>query len=397
MHGFKVAAVGAKSIVLADTLNPANGFSAQDYARFAARFDTLVYPLDVGNFGTPSDIDGNGKIAILFTESVNELTPANSPYFVGGFFHPRDIFLKTGTANAITCATSNEGEMFYMLVPDPSGQINGNTRTLGFVDTLTTSVLAHEFQHLINATRRVYVNNNFVDFEETWLNEGLSHLAEELLYYRESGLQPRQNLTDNAIHSDPAKYQIWKSDAAANLSRFLEYINDPGSASPLDPDDALATRGATWAFLRYAVDRFFPSDATVWARFDNTESFGLTTLEEALLTDPLPVLSDFAVANYVDDLGISTDPRYIHQSWNFRDIYSNTFGSRQTGVFVPLGYYPLLLTSVSDNVATGATIRGGSASYFRLSVGAGKEALLTFSSGAGTPSPSLKFTVVRTQ
>ena len=100
------------------------------------------------------------------------------------------------------------------------------------------------------------------------------------------------------------------------------------------------------------------------------------------------MLADFAVANYLDDLGISSDPRYTHQSWNFRDIYAKTFGSRQTGVFVPLGYYPILLTSVADNAVTGATVRGSSASYFRLSVGAGKEALLTFGSGVGDAEPA---------
>jgi hypothetical protein len=286
--------------------------------------------------------------------------------------------------------------MFYMLVPDPSGTVNGNTRSLGFVDTLTTSVLAHEFQHLINATRRVYVNSDFVNFEESWLNEGLSHIAEELLYFREATMQPRQNLTDAGIRADPTKYALWKANAGSNFSRFLDYIQDPGSASPLDPDDELATRGATWALLRYAVDRFFPSDATVWARFTNTESLGLNTMKEALLTDPLPVLADFAVANYVDDLGISTDPRYQHASWNFRDIYSKTFGSRATGVFVPLGSYPIMLNGLGNNVITGSNVRGGSASYFRLTVPAGKEALLTFGS-SGTANPLMKYMVVRTQ
>jgi hypothetical protein len=393
MRDFRVAAVGTKSIVLADTLNPANGFSASDYARFAARFDTLVYPLDVGNFGAPSDLDQNGKVAILFTEYVNKLTPPKSAYFVGGFFHPRDIFLKS------ECATSNEGEMFYMLVPDPSGTVNGNPHSLGFVDTLTTSVLAHEFQHLINATRRLYVNDNFLDFEEPWLNEGLSHIAEELLYFREAGMQPLQNLSDDGIRVDQARYQLWKANEGANFSRFLEYVLDPGSSSPLDPDPevSLATRGATWAFLRYAVDRFFPSDASVWARFTNTQKFGVETLREALLTDPLPVFADFAVANYVDDLGISTDPRYLNKSWNFRDIYSKTFGSRETGVFVPLGYYPLALAGVPDNATVGVNVRGSSAGYFRLTVPAGKDALLTFGSGSGEANPQLKFIVVRTQ
>ena len=210
-------------------------------------------------------------------------------------------------------------------------------------------------------------------------------------------MQPRQNLNDNGIHSVAAKYQIWKADAGSNFSRFLEYIADPGSASPLDPDDALATRGATWAFLRYAVDRYFPSDASVWSRFTNTESLGLATLSEALVTDPLPALADFSIANYVDDLGISTDPRYSHKSWNFRDIYSKTFGSRASGTFVPLGYYPILLTGLADNSPAGVSVRGSSASYYRLTVPAGKEALLTFASGQGAPNSMLRFIVVRTQ
>jgi hypothetical protein len=398
IRGFKVAAVGAKSIVLADTLNPVSGFSNADYARFAARFDTLVYPLDVGAFGAPSDIDQNTKVAILFTKYVNELTPPDAAYFVGGFFHPRDLILKTGTADDFLCATSNEGEMFYMLVPDPSGAVNGNRHSLGFVDTLTTSVLAHEFQHLINFSRRLYVlPGAFQNSEETWLNEGLSHLAEELLYYRETGIQPRQNLGDQGIRSNSAQYQLWKADAGSNFSRLLDYISDPAVASPLDPDDALATRGATWAFLRYAVDRLFPSDAGVWARFTNTQSFGLAAIDEALLTDTRPVLADFAVANYLDDLGISSDPRYTHQSWNYRDIFSNTFGSRATGVFVPLGKYPILLTGLTDNVTTFIDVRGSSAGYYRLSVPAGREALLTFASGQGAPNPLLRFIVVRTQ
>ena len=54
-------------------------------------------------------------------------------------------------------AGSNTGEMFYLLAPDPTGAINGNVGATGFVDSVTTSVLAHEFQHLINASRRLYV------------------------------------------------------------------------------------------------------------------------------------------------------------------------------------------------------------------------------------------------
>src|SRR5674476_998196 len=73
-HSARVVAIGSHAIILSDTLNPKGGFSTADYQRYAARFDTLVYPLDVGNFGEPTDIDKNGHIAILFTRAVNELT-----------------------------------------------------------------------------------------------------------------------------------------------------------------------------------------------------------------------------------------------------------------------------------------------------------------------------------
>ncbi|MDB4884162.1 MAG: Peptidase hyicolysin [Gemmatimonadetes bacterium] len=387
---FRVAAVGSKSIVLADTLNPANGFVDADYARFAARFDTLVYPLDVSNFGAPSDLDNNQKVAILFTRAVNELTPPNSGSFVGGFFFGRDLFPKVDEKGVSLCKTSNEGEMFYMLVPDPAGAVNGNKFRLGFVDTLTTGILAHEFQHLINLGRRLYVNNAGVD-EDTWLNEGLSHAAEELLYYRESGMQPRQRLTDAAIRvNSRATYPFWKADASSNFGRFIDYLQDPGNASPLDEaNDELATRGASWSFLRYSVDRLYTSDAGVWARFVNSTTAGLATVRLALGTDPTPLLSDYALANYLSDLGITTNPRFVHQSWNFRDIYANTY--------ISLGGYPLLMTGLANGVATPVSVKGSSASYFRLSVAAAGEALVKVSSGQGAPNTSFRFTVIRTK
>ena len=389
-HALRVVALGTKSIVLSDTLNPAGGFSDADFLRISARFDTLVYPLDVGAFGAPSDIDNNGRVAIIFSRAVNELTPAGVNFFVGGFFHPRDLFPKVGQTVADNCAGSNEGEMFYMLVPDPAGVVNGNVHTTGFVDSITTGVIAHEFQHLINGSRRFYINTAAQDFEEVWLNEGLSHIAEELLYYRESGFTPRQNLTDSTIRIlNRPTYGFWRSDASANFSRFLSYLRAPATNSPYANDDELATRGATWAFLRYAADRLGTTDGTIWQRFDDATVTGLATLRSVYGTDPTPLVRDWAVANYVDDLGVSSDPRFQHKSWNFRDIYTTTFLNIPT--------YPLPVTSLADGAKKDFLIRGGSAGYLRFSVAAGKEGLLTFSSGGGAPSTPLQFVVVRTK
>ena len=119
---------------------------------------------------------------------------------------------------------------------------------------------------------------------------------------------------------------------------------------------------------------------------------------EGLLTDPRPYLADFTLANYFSDLGISTGPRFLHKSWNYRDIFSKTYGSRDVnGVFTPLGYYPIKLYGLLDAVAHPVSVKGGSASYYRLAVPAGREALVTFASGQGAPNASFVFSVVRTQ
>ena len=72
-----------------------------------------------------------------------------------------------------------------MLVPDPTGAVNSNVRTVSFVRGNTTGTLGHEFQHMINGLRRAYVTGASF-FETGFLNEGLSHIAEELMFYRTS-------------------------------------------------------------------------------------------------------------------------------------------------------------------------------------------------------------------
>ncbi len=389
-HAVRVAAVGTKSIILADTLNPTGGFVDSDYQRFAATFDTLVYPLDVNAFGAPSDFDNNGKVAIIFTRTVNELVDASSGYFVGGFFNPRDLFPKVAAVATDNCAGSNEGEMFYMLVPAPGAGINNVTHTTGFVDSLTMGIIAHEFQHLINAGRRMYVNTSAQDFEDVWLNEGLSHIAEELLYYRQSGFAPRQNLTDSTIRVlNRPLYGFWKSDASSNFTRFLQYLRSPGSNTLYSTGDELATRGAIWAFLRYGADQLGTTDGAMWQRMVNSTVTGLGTITLGFVTDPLPMIRDWNVANFMDDRAGNTNPKWLHPSWDYHNIYTNTYLNMPT--------YPLRVTDLTENVKTDFVIRGGSSSYARFSVPAGKEGLLTFTSGGGLPTAPLQFVVVRTK
>src|SRR5665213_1864566 len=197
LHPARVVAVLTNTLVFADTLAPAGGYSDVEMTAFGETFDTLGFALDTLNFGAPTDIDGNGRVAVFFTPGVNAI-PGPPGGYVLGLQAARDLFAAT------SCAGSNEGEMFYMPVPDPGSTINGNYTSKATLSKNVLSTLVHEFQHLINAGRRIYVNGAS-SFEEVWLNEGLSHIAEELLYYRISGNTPKSNIGLALVQSTQAQ------------------------------------------------------------------------------------------------------------------------------------------------------------------------------------------------
>jgi hypothetical protein len=383
-HGARVTAIGTHGIVLNDTLNPSGGFTTADFQRYAARFDTLVYPIDSAAFGPPTDIDGNGHVGLIFTRAVNELTPANASSYVGGFTFSRDLFPATATANLDACAASNQGEFFYLLTPDPTGTINGNTRTTGFVDTNTTAIIAHEFQHLINGGRRIYVNNAS-DFEETWLDEGLAHIAEELLFYREAGLGPKGNLDTPQLRASTQRRTAFNVDMLGNAGRYRSYLLAPSKSSPYAADDSLSTRGGAWSLLRYLADRSGRSDNAFFFALVNSTTRGIANLSTVYGSDLAGAVRDWNASNAVDDL-VTTSTELLQPSWNWHSIYPVLYGS-----------YPLSVKALTDGAASTGSIVAGGAAYYRIGVPAGGSATLSITDPSSTAATNLQLVVVRTR
>lgn len=362
----RVVAITNTAIVVADTGNPAGGYSDAEYLAIGTQFDS-VYAMDTGAFGTPSDIDGNGKIILFFTRAVNELSPPNSQSVVGGFFYARDLFPKQDSpalGAGSGCPTSNVAEMFYLMVPDSAGVVNGNVRPKSYVSHLSVSTTAHEFQHLINAARRLYVNMATADFEVVWLNEGLSHIAEELLFYQQSlGLTPRLDLDSTKFRgtANQPNVNAYNYDQASNFGRFRTYLTRPSTSSPYAPDDSLWTRGATWSFLRYAADHRGTGDGDTWYRLVNSTTTGLGTLRSVFGTDLTSLFRDWAISHVTDDVpGVASE--WQHPSWNFRSMY---------GYIPSVKGYPLATTTVGDNAPLTVSVNGGSVAYVRFTVAAG--------------------------
>ncbi|MBW3629038.1 MAG: Ig-like domain-containing protein [Gemmatimonadetes bacterium] len=388
----RVVAITSKAIIVADTANPrtpnpGDVLTDEDYRFFGEAFDTLVWRVNTQNFGEPTDIDKNSRVIIFFTRAVNELTSGTSDSYVAGFFYNRDLFPRSGK-NA--CAGSNVGEMFYMMVPDPAGTINGNRRSRTFVRNASVGVIAHEFQHLINDSRRLYVSKAPV-WEETWLNEGLSHIAEELTFFAAAGVGPGQNLGADIFRDQRTTdaYNRYNSD---NVRRLISFLEAPERASLLGDDD-LSTRGSVWSFLRYAADRMPGNDAGIWTALVNSRTQGLANLAAVLAVNPRDWMRDWHVSIYADDAGFQVDPQYQQPSWNFRSLIPGIRGSLGTPLY---GRYPLNTVQLAG-ARQQRSLQGGGGAYYRFGSEAGRTVALRTTVG-GLPAPSrLRLALVRTK
>jgi hypothetical protein len=367
-----VVAVGTRSIVVADPTNPAGGFTNSDYQAIAAQFDTLIDPLVTSTFGTPSDIDHNGKVILFFTTAVNKLTPANSNFYIGGFFFARDLFPTTSTATLQGCPGSNQGEMFYLMVPDPSGTL-GNTYSKSFVQGIVPALLAHEYQHLVNASRRLNVNTTASDHEDTWLDEGLSHSSEELLFYHQTGLAPRSNLGPSTIRGNSAYVQAFNSDVAGNFGSLIDFLQSPSANSPYADNDSLSTRGAMWSFLRYAVDRHGSTDNNTWFELTNSVTTGRGTLTSVFGSDVPGMFRDWGISLVGDDVP-GSDANYQQKSWQYHSLIAALQNN---------GTYPLKLTALTSGVSSSVTLVPGGASYYPFGV-SGSSATFTWTGSTET-------------
>ena len=399
-----VGAVTNHTIAVRDVTNPYgenfnNNYTVDSYRldTLAARVERIAWPAITSAFGEPTDLDGNGRVILFFTRAVNELSPAASQPVSLGYFTNRDLFSTAG------CNLSNEAEILYLMVPDPTGAVNNNVRTESSVMGGATRIAGHELQHLINASRRMYVTGT-TTFEEQWLDEGLSAIAEELMFYHTSwGLAPRgninlSNLTSGSFAS--RRVAAFNTYQNFNYSRLRSYLQRPDTTGVYKNSgtfttaglQALGRTGAAWSFLRYAADRRAGNDNTFWAALGgNATATGQANLQNVLglTAEELKVwYRDWMVSLYVDDVAVipGVAAKYQTTSWNLRSVFGG------------LGAWPLLARQLTN--ATPLTLafsHSGSSSFLRLGVGAGGFATFTTTSGGVPPGSNVGITVVRTK
>ena len=319
-----------------------------DLANLGNSFDNFHYPIDTTAFGRESDIDGNGVVIILATDAVNNLTPDCTNGRVIGYFFGGDL---------LSGPNSNRAEIFYTLVPAPATAKCTSVSRNAALNNLKPTLI-HEFQHMISFNQHVLIRGG--TSEEVWLNEAMSHFAEEL----GGRLVPESECTSAGFSSCRSLY------TSGDILDSYDYLKNPGSqyvVFPTSSSGTLEERGAVWLFLRWTLDHFSTdsilASATTRA-LDATSLTGvanLTAVTGGSFSDMIP---RWLMASYLDDgpdLPFEPTGWLRFKSWGLRSIWTDP---RNAQIFP--GGFPLVPASLGSGSSIADTLRAGSGRHFLL-------------------------------
>jgi len=396
----EVVLVSDKAVIWEDVTSP-GAFDGPTYAEIAATFDTVIYATDTTYFGSPGDIDANGRISLLYTPEVNritnELLGSYSGSFIAGFFCSADLQPAPSAWNA--------GEMFYLVIPDPTGQYVDDSSSLSeqVVRLNTDNTIAHEFQHMINAQ----TGSGATD--EVWINEGLSHLAEEVVGFRATGFTPGSELGAAELLAPQNQENFFKY-FVGNLTNLRIYLQAPqdtaallNSEDPLEHTNGSARmRGASWSFLRYLLDRF-AAPGTEWQKTRQLITNGAVTSSRQAVTNVFGTSFEDLVADWSamfaiedrDDLAAAPEAKLTLPSYRLIDLYESSQGA---GFMYPLSF---LTRGLGANSTVATDLFTATARYVRLTaVGASGATGLRLETPAGDDLPTAwrtRMEIVRTK
>jgi uncharacterized protein (TIGR03437 family) len=372
--------IGSNVLLYMDNAAPSAGFSDAELQAFGRVFDETLYPIDVQVFGSESDIDNNDRVIMLLTPVVNALAPKPECSQFGsvqGFFFGFDLSSQS--------TNSNKGEIFYGFVPDPQEQFSC-AHTKETVARVLPGTFIHEFQHIINYNQHVLVRGG-TSQETDWLNEGLSHLAEELAarHYERKFPPPSGRTNPNQIFPDSANQFIIEQ-----LANSYEYLFDSRlhSLTLFTTDECCEERGAAWLFMRWLGDQF---DSTVYRRLVQTSLTSIANVENATGRSFQSLMGDFGIAAYVDSLpGVprtAIPQRYRFTSRNLRYLYDALH--RALGSSFPRPF-PIAPTALAHTGQLSSSMEPGTSAYYELSTPVGSAPVsIRFAPTGGTFDPLL--------
>ena len=353
----RLAYAGSNVLVYIDTLAPANGFTPAQVTAFGTLFDQTLFPIDTAAFGPPSDLDGNGRVIMLMTPVVNADTPRSScsQGFIAGFFDSGDF-------DGPKDPNSNQGELFYSVVPDPQAKYSCSLSVAG-VDATVPGTFLHEVQHLINYSQHVVVSGGAPG--SSWLDEGMSIVAEELgsLYYERKCPPPACRTSPAQLFPDSSQGFIGNA-----LADSYAYALRPDTSTiTLSTDDqgGFSWRGGAWLFSRWLGDQM---GSTVYRQLERGPSNGIADLQQVTGQSFPSLFANFGLSLYTDSLpGLAraTAPaanRFV--SRNVKQLWARLFATSGPSSTYP--YQTPLLPAPMTADSTTLALLPGTMTFFRL-------------------------------
>lgn len=374
--------MGNFGIFVVDTLNPkaADSLTTAEIQAFRDTFDLHTYPTTTTYFGAPSDLDANSRVIVVLTIQVNKMAQGN----IAGFVFSGDLFDRE-----TQCGSSDEGELFYGHVPDGADSAGTGARSKASVLGQMSSLIAHEFTHNIQQSRRLIVLGG--DLMTSWEMEGQAVLAEEVVGHKVLGNMPGQDYGATKVFDPPganwynpnfaqlALYYGWAADGQnpdrrnPNAPELCTVFGDGDlNDDPVIPCTPFWFYGASWMLQRYIADRFGPG----WGpngEADLTRDWidkspmldGVQNIEALLGVKFDTLFAQWSAMHYVDGRVTSADPKLRTSSWNLFNIFSS---AREAARLQPAARS---FAQFSD----ARSARGGSTAYTLLTATAARPAM----------------------
>jgi hypothetical protein len=351
--GATVKYAGAPGVIYVDDQHDvgADVFTGGDIQQFGALFDNYLYATDTTAFGRESDINGDQHIAILMTPAVNSLTSDCSDGRIIGYTFSSDLIPSARSSNA--------REMFYTIVPSlATSKCKAISRSAALV--ALPSTLIHELQHMISFNQHVLLRFGFD--QDLWMNEGLSHFAEELGW---------RTVPASQCTSAPGG-NCFSEFVGGNISNAFDYLNGPESQYLIAPeagDGTLGERGASWLFLRWASDHF-SADTLLGTQFTRALSqsgvLGAARVAQVTGVSFPALVGEWQMSNWTDNLpGFPQTGLLNYRTWNLRAV----FAANYPAVFNKI--YPLTPDSTTGSYSHPGSLLAGSGKTVRYKLPAG--------------------------
>ncbi|MEB3223677.1 MAG: hypothetical protein VKS61_16505 [Candidatus Sericytochromatia bacterium] len=262
----------------------AKAISEANLDRLMNEWENRIYPRLTGVFGREArpGVDGEDRVFIVLSPAVDNWGKEKG---LMGYFWSRDAIPGGG-------GNSNQKEVLFM-----TDQLFDRPELTSF------GTLAHEFQHLLNFSRKS-ARLGYRLAEETWLDEGLSMYAMEVAGYGLPAGDYHIAKDLRVFQESPQEFSL--TDWSGNPNGFAY--------------------GQSYLFVRYLVDRY---GAGIVPEILNANKAGVGCVSDLLKARGTTFADHFrawGIANLVSDAPLASGTPYTYRGLPLRGTYRSSTG-----------------------------------------------------------------------